>query len=107
MNHLSGPLRLTLRGLTSLCLLTLLASCVTVPMPPASLLAPTPITEPCATRPASEAGKPCALTNGDVAKLAVDRAFDTEKANLDKKAVRAWYDGYCAALGWRCRLRKD
>lgn len=93
MKHL-GVARI---GLMSLCLTMLLVSCVTVPMPPAHYLQATPITEP----------KSGQLTNGDVARLAQDRAFDTEKANADKAAIRAWYEGYCAARAWLCRTRKD
>ena len=72
-----------------------LVSCVTVPTPPAIYLADCAITEP----------KPGELTNGDVARLAKDRAFDTERCNLDKRAIRAWYEGFCAARGPLCRLR--
>ena len=108
-------LKLTGSGLTSLCLLllltgcargkalalllpcALLAGCVSVPKPPAEYLADCSITYP----PDRE------LTNGDVVVLAEEREFDTRRCNLDKRALRAWYEGYCEAVGWRCRLRKD
>lgn len=65
-------------------------------MPPAELTKKCPITEPSGV-----------ITNGKVAVLAKDRAFDTERCNLQLKAIKAWYDGYERACGWRCRQRKD
>lgn len=97
MKNYTKPLRLTLSGLMSLSLALLLASCVTMPMPPAELFQHQPVTEP----------KPGPLTNGDIAQLAVDRAFDTDKGNLRLDALHAWYEGYCAAKGWLCKLRKE
>ena len=90
-------LKLIGSGLTSLFLMLLLTGCVTVPTPPAEYLADCSITYP----PDRE------LTNGDVVVLAEEREFDTRRCNLDKRALRAWYEGYCEAVGWRCRAQRD
>lgn len=76
----------------------LLASCVTLQAPPAQYL------EDCSTTYLPAAGKP---TQGDLVRLAVAREYDVKLCNADKAAMRAWYEGYCDAQGWRCRLRKD
>lgn len=90
-------LLLTLSGLTTLFLMTLLTSCVTIPAPPAQYL------EDCKLTYLPATGK---VTNADIIKLAKDREYDLRECNLDKKAIRAWYDGVSAACGWRCRVRK-
>lgn len=84
-------------GLTILSLPTLLTSCVTVPAPPAQYLDPCPVTYL----------PPGPTTNGDVVRVAVAREYDVKLCNADKAALRAWYEGYRKASGWRYRLRKD
>lgn len=74
-----------------------LTGCVTVPSPPTEYLQDCAITYP----PDRE------LTNGDVVVLAEEREFDVRRCNLDKRALRAWYEGYRDGCGWLCRLRKD
>lgn len=76
--------------------MTLLASCVTVPAPPAQYL------NDCT---ATYLG-PGPATNGDLVRVAVAREYDVKLCNADKAALRAWYDGYCDAVGWRCRIKK-
>lgn len=73
-------------------------SCVTVQAPPAQYL------DPCATTYLPKGGKP---TQGDLVRLAVAREYDVKLCNADKAAIRAWYDGYCDAVGWRCRVKTD
>lgn len=77
--------------------MTLLTSCVTIPAPPPQYL------EDCKLTYLPAEGK---VTNADVLKLAKDREWDMRVCNLDKRAIRAWYDGVEAACGWRCRVRK-
>lgn len=83
-------------GLMLLCLTMLLTSCVTVRAPPGQYLNDCEVTYLPAT------GTP---TNGDVVRLAVSREYDVKLCNADKAAIRAWYSGYCDAVGWRCRLK--
>lgn len=87
------PLKRTLSGLMPLSLLMLLTSCVTIPAPPAQYLEDCEVTYLTGDNP----------TNADVAKLAIDREFDVKLCNVDKKALRAWYEGYVQACGWRCK----
>jgi hypothetical protein len=80
----------------SLCLSMWLTSCVTLPAPPSDLLQDCKITY-------IESATP---TNGDLLKLAIAREYDTRYCNADKAAIRAWYDGYCKAKGWRCKWER-
>ncbi len=82
-------------GLTLLCLTMWLTSCVTVRAPPAQYL------EACTTTYLP----PGKATQGDVVRLAVSREYDVKLCNADKAAIKAWYEGYCDAVGWRCRLK--
>lgn len=45
-------------------------------------------------------------TNGELLVLVKDREYDMRVCNLDKRALRAWYEGYRKACGWRCSLRE-
>lgn len=83
-------------GVMLLCLMMLLGSCATVRAPPAQYL------EDCTVTYLPGTGKP---TQGDVVRLAVSREYDVKLCNADKAALRAWYTGYCDAVGWRCRLK--
>lgn len=87
------PWRLTLIGLMPLFLMMSLTSCVTIPAPPAQYLEDCEVTYLTAANP----------TTSDVARLALDREFDVKLCNVDKKALRAWYEGYVQACGWRCK----
>lgn len=80
-------------GLTSLFLLLCLTACATVGRPPAEFLEDCAITQPAEGE----------ITNRDVVILAEERAWDVERCNVDKKALRAWYEGYDAARKWRIR----
>lgn len=71
----------------------LLTSCVTIPGPPAKYLEDCKVTYLTTATPDAS----------DVARLALDREFDVKLCNVDKKALRAWYDGYKQACGWRCK----
>lgn len=90
------PLKLTLLGLTSLFLMTLLASCVTIPAPPEQYLADCSLTYLTKEAP----------TTADVARIALAREYDLRLCNADKRALRSWYDGYEKACGWRCKVEK-
>lgn len=85
----------TLITLALLCPTLLLTSCVTLPVPPAQYLSDCKLTYLTAKEP----------TVGDVTKLALDREFDLRVCNVDKRALRAWYEGYEQACGWRCKGR--
>lgn len=74
----------------------LLTSCVTLRAPPEQYL------KPCEATYLPAGGSP---TQGDVVRLAVAREYDVKLCNADKSAMRAWYEGYCDAVGWRCKLR--
>ena len=80
----------------SLCLMMSLTSCVTLPSPPPEYLKDCKITYLNGENP----------TNGDAVRLAVAREYDLRFCNADKAALRAWYDGYEKACGWRCKQRK-
>lgn len=86
-------LSVTKSGLMSLFLVMLLASCVTVRTPSADYLKDCVVTYP----PDRE------LTNGDVVQLAKDREFDLKVCNLDKAALRAWYEAQCRGAGRKCK----
>ena len=86
-------LSVTKTGLMSLSLVMLLASCVTVRTPAEDYLRDCSISYP----PNRE------LTNGDVVQLAKDREFDVRVCNLDKAALRAWYEAQCRGAGRRCK----
>jgi len=90
------PLPVVLSGLMSLFLLLSLTSCVTIPAPPAQYLEDCAVTYLTKEQP----------TNSDVAKLAIDREYDVKLCNVDKRALRAWYEGYRQACGWRCKLER-
>lgn len=77
--------------------MTSLTSCVTIPAPPAQYLSDCELTY---LDPAKKA------TTGDVVRLAVDRETDLKLCNADKRALRAWYEGYEKAKGWRYRTKK-
>lgn len=91
------PSKRTLCGLMSLFLMMSLTSCVTIPAPPEQYLTDCAVTYLTVEAP----------SNADVARLAVDREFDVRYCNADKRALRAWYEGYKDACGWRCRVRSD
>lgn len=83
-----------LSGVATLFLMMWLTSCVTIPAPPAQYL------EDCkVTYLGSDP-----VDNTAIVKLAIDREHDVKYCNLDKRAIRAYYDGYREACGWRCRL---
>lgn len=69
-----------------------LTSCVMIPAPPEQYLEDCTVTYLVAANP----------QGSDVAKLALDREFDVKLCNADKRALRAWYEGYEQACGWRC-----
>ena len=71
--------------------MTLPTGCVSIPTPRAEYLADCSISYP-PDRP---------LTNGDVVRLAEEREFDVRRCNLDKAALRAWFEAQCK--GWRKR----
>lgn len=95
MRKWSARWKRTATGLMMLFLMMSLTSCVTLRAPPAQYL------EPC-TATYLPPGK---ATQGDVVRLAVAREYDVKLCNADKAAIRAWYDGYCDAAGWRCRVK--
>lgn len=74
----------------------LLTSCVTLRAPPEQYL------DACEATYLPAGG---AATQADVVRLAVAREYDVKLCNADKAALRAWYEGVCAAKGWRCRLK--
>lgn len=82
----------TLSGLMLLSLMQLLASCKTTPVVPAKYLDPCTLTY----LPKGE------VMNGDVVRLALSREYDMRLCNGDKRAIRAWYEGYCQSSGVRC-----
>ena len=75
----------------------LLTSCVTIPTPPAQFLEDCTVTYLTGTNPG----------NAELVKLAIDREYDVKLCNVDKAALRAYYQGYREACGWRCRLDQD
>lgn len=95
--RLSKCLSATATGLTSLCLATLLTGCVSIPTPRAEYLADCSISYP----------PDRTLTNGDVVRLAEEREFDVRRCNLDKAALRAWFEAQCAGWRKRCVAPKD
>lgn len=74
----------------------LLPSCATIPAPPAQYLEDCTVTYLTAEQP----------DNAALTRLAIDREFDVKLCNVDKRALRAWYDGYEQACGWRCKRAK-
>lgn len=93
MRSLTRLLKPTRNMLVLLCLMLLLPSCVTLPVPPAQYLSDCKLTYLVGDAP----------TVGDVTQLALDREFDLRVCNVDKRALRAWYEGYEQACGWRCK----
>lgn len=91
------PLRLILCGLVMLSLTMSLTSCVTLPAPPAQYLKDCEVTY-LSANPA---------TNADVSRLALSREYDVRLCNADKRALRAYYEGYTKACGLLCRKSKD
>ncbi len=85
-------------GVGLICLLLSLTSCVTLPAPPAQYL------DDCTVTYLAPDAKG---TNGELFKLASDREMDVARCNVDKRSLRAWYEGYCAATPKFCRWRKD
>lgn len=73
-----------------------LASCVTLRAPPPQYL------EACTATYLPQGP----ATNADVVRLAVAREYDVKLCNADKAAIKAWFDGYCDAVGWRCRIKQ-
>lgn len=74
-----------------------LTSCVHIPMPPSSLTKDCPVTYL----------KDGPVQNKDVAKTLLGAQFEQKKCNVQQASLRAWYEGYRAACGFRCKLRKD
>ena len=91
-------LQLTLCGLTSVCLMMSLSSCAHLAVPPDRYLQDCHITYLSVKE---------AVTNGVVAKLAVDREFDLRDCNVDKAALRAWKEAYCAANAKVCKVKAE
>ena len=81
----------------SLCLAMSLTGCVSIPTPRVEYLKDCTITYPAD-------GK---LTNGDVVRLAEEREFDVRRCNLDKAALRAWYEAQCRGWKRHCVAPKD
>lgn len=71
-----------------------LTSCVTLPVPPEQYLKDCEVSYLTSESP----------TNKDIVQLAVNREYDVRMCNVDKRALRAWYEGYRSACGWRCKL---
>ena len=86
----------TRSGLISLFLMLSLTSCATIPAPPAQYL------EDCTLSYLAEGP----ATSADLARLALNREYDMKLCNADKKALRAWYDGYKEACGWKCKVEE-
>lgn len=97
MRECRKPLRLTLSGLTALCLMMLLTSCVTIPVPDEQYLKDCEVTYLTEEAP----------VEADLLRLAMAREQDVMLCNLDKRALRAWYEGYESACGWRCVRRSQ
>ena len=95
MKELNPRFGAILCGLMSLCLMMSLTSCVTLKQPPTEYLEDCKITYLAKDSP----------TNADLVRVAVAREYDTKLCNADKAALRAWYDGYEKACGWRCKQR--
>ena len=93
MSEYKRSLRTTKSGAVALSLAMLLTSCVTLPVPPAQYLEDCETTYLTVENPQVK----------DIVQLAEDRKVDVQLCNLDKRALRAWYDGYEDACGWRCR----
>lgn len=74
-----------------------LTSCVTIKMPPTEYLKDCPVTYL----------KDGPAQNKDLAKTLLSAQYEQRKCNVDKAALRAWYEGYRAACGVRCKLRED
>lgn len=72
-----------------------LTSCVTLPVPPEQYLNDCKLTYLTTENP----------TTADVTRLALAREYDMRYCNVDKRALRAWYDGYEKACGWRCKSK--
>ena len=70
-----------------------LTACVTVAVPNPEYLKDTPITY-------LKKGR---VTNADITRLAEDREFDVKSANLDKAALRAWFEAQCRGWLRRCK----
>lgn len=71
-----------------------LSSCATLAVPPKQYLEDCTSTYLSAEVPA---------TNASLLKLSVDRELDVVRCNADKRALRSWVEGYCAASGKRCQ----
>lgn len=97
MLSLTAPSRRIPSGLAMLCLSLSLTACVTVPVPPKQYLADCTVTY-LGAEPAS---------NASLTRLALDREFDVRLCNVDKAALRSYYDGFVEACGWRCRKSKE
>lgn len=91
-NVSSKPLKLTLSGLKLMFLTILLTSCVTIQAPSRDYLADCPI-------PYLKDGP---AKNKDIVILAVKREYAIKSCNLDKKAIRDWYEAQCRGAFKRC-----
>lgn len=93
MRH-KQSLIVTLRTVMALSLATLLTACVSVPTPNETYLRDCHI-------PYLDGELGTTSTNEKVVELAEDREFALRMCNVDKAALRAWYDAQCR--GWRKR----
>lgn len=85
--------RMSLSGLILLCLSLSLTSCVTrIAKPSDDLL------QDCSITYLGEGSK----TGGDLVRLAEDRRYDVMRCNVDKAALRAYYDQLCKGYRNRC-----
>lgn len=67
-----------------------LTSCATLPEPPKQYLEDCEVTYLTVEQPVV----------GDLVRLAKDREYDVKLCNADKRALRAWYEGY-NAKSWK------
>lgn len=75
----------------------LLASCVSIPTP-----------DPAYLKDCSISYLPDGqVTNGDLLKLSIEREFDVKRCNLDKAALRAWFEAQCAGPLRKCVSAED
>lgn len=81
-----------------MCLLMLLTSCATIPVPDDNLLADCKITY-------LDGAKGSNTTQAKVVKLAQDRRMDTVLCNVDKQALRAWKQEVCSGVKVRCKTQ--
>lgn len=75
-----------------LCLMMSQTACVSIPKPSDDLLQDCNITYPANGR----------LVNSDVVRLAKAREYDLKECNIDKKALRAYYETVCKGMRSVC-----